>query len=404
VADRGGQAGRLRVVHVITKLELGGAQQNTLHTLAHLDPRRFDGALVAGTEGLLVPEALAAAREGRYEVRLLPQLVREVRPARDLTALAALVRLLRAALARARAAAGGGRPRLLVHTHSSKAGILGRAAARIAGVPVVVHSVHGFPFHPRQRPAVRRLYVALERLAARWTTHFVAVAQADVEEGVALGIFPRERVTLVRSGIDIGRFSGAGLDREAKRRELGVPPGAPLAGMIGNFKPQKNPVDFVRVAALVGARVPSAHFLLAGDGVLRTRVVAAARASGLGDRLHLVGWRRDVEEIMPCLDVLVLTSLWEGLPRVFPQAMAAGRPVVAYRVDGAPEAVEDGVTGYLVVPGDREGAAARVAELLLDPERAGRMGEAGRARVGEFDAGRMVRQQEELYERLLPPA
>jgi glycosyltransferase involved in cell wall biosynthesis len=248
---------------------------------------------------------------------------------------------------------------------------------------------------------VRRVWVTLERLAARRTTHFIAVAQADIEEGVALGLFPRERATLIRSGIDIPRFSGKGLDRAAKLRELGLDPTRPLAGMIGNFKPQKNPVDFVRVAARVRERVPGAQFLLAGDGRLRPAVEAEIARHGLGGSLRLLGWRRDPEEIIPCLDVLVLTSLWEGLPRVFPQAMAAGRPIVAYRVDGAQEAVANGAGGYLVEPGDIAGAAARIAELLLDSDRAAALGAAGRARVGEFDADLMVRRQEELYERLI---
>ena len=391
----------VRVVHVITKLELGGAQENTLYTLGHLDPARFSGLLVAGTAGILVADALREAAAGRYDVRLLRPLVREVSPLRDASALAALVALLRRELRAARERAGGGPPALVVHTHSSKAGILGRAAARLAGAPVVVHSIHGYPFHPRQRPAVRRLYVALERWAARRTTHFIAVAQADIEEGVALGLFPRGRATLVRSGIEVARFSGAGLDRAAKRRELGLDPARPLAGMVGNFKPQKNPVDFVRLAALVAERVPQAQFLLAGDGPLRAEVEVEIARRGLGGSLRLLGWRRDAHEIIPCLDVLVLTSLWEGLPRVFPQAMAAGVPVVAYRVDGAPEAVADGVSGHLVEPGDLAGAAAHVAALLLEPGRAAAMGAAGRARAGEFDAGLMVRQQEELYERLL---
>lgn len=393
----GARPARLRVVHVITKLELGGAQENTLYTLGHLDPARFSGLLVAGTEGILVPEAAA---DPRYGKRFLRPLVREVRPAADLRALAALAALLRAEVRAARAANPGGPAPLVVHTHSSKAGILGRAAARIAGAPIVVHSIHGYPFHPRQRPALRRLYVGLERAASRWTTHFVAVAQADIEEGVGLGLFPRGRATLVRSGIEVARFSGAGLDLARKRAELGVPAGAPLVGMVANCKPQKNPVDFARLAGRVAARVPEARFLLAGDGPLRPQVEAEAARLGLGERFRCLGWRRDVHEIVPCLDVLALTSLWEGLPRVFPQAMAAGRPIVAYRVDGAPEAVAEGETGHLVAPGDWEGAAERVAALLLDPARAAALGRAGRERVAEFDAGLMVRRLEELYERL----
>ncbi|MHB8834366.1 MAG: glycosyltransferase [Candidatus Methylomirabilia bacterium] len=384
----------IRVIHIITKLELGGAQENTLYTLGRLDPARFSGLLVTHPEGLLVADARGDSRYGKRFVR---SLVREVRPVRDGSALVALAGILRRELREARVEAGAGPPQVIVHTHSSKAGILGRAAARLAGVPVVIHTVHGFGFHPRQRPGVRKFYVALERLAARWTTHFIAVAQADLDEGVALGLFARGRASLIRSGIEIARYSGTNLDRESAVRALGFDPARPLVGMVACLKPQKNPVDFVRAAALVAASVPEAQFLIAGDGVLRPAVEAEVRRSGLGGRLRLLGWRRDVDAIIPCLDVLVLTSLWEGLPRVFPQAMAAGRPVVAYRVDSAPEAVTEGVTGHLVAPGDYAGAAARIAGLLLDPARASRMGAAGRERVGEFDADRMVRSLEELY-------
>lgn len=385
----------MKVIHIITKLELGGAQENTLATLGQLDPSRFSGMLVAGSEGLLVPEAV---KDGRYEVRFVPSLIRQVNPLSDLRALVDLTRLLRREVRRA--APQGGTPPLIVHTHSSKAGILGRTAAGLAGVPVVIHSIHGYGFHEGQSPPVRHLYILLERFAARRTTHFVAVSRSDMERGRSLGLFGEEKVSLIRSGIDIEKYRGEGIDVAAKRRSLGIPPTGKVVGMVACFKPQKNPVDFVRLAALVVLEVPDAHFVIAGDGVLRPQVEEAVRTLGLTERFHLLGWRRDVEEIIPSLDVLVLTSLWEGLPRVFPQAMAAGRPVVAYRVDGAPEAVVDGVSGYLVDPGDFRRAASRVVGLLRDSATAAAMGEAGRKEVAEFDAALMVRQQEDLYERL----
>jgi glycosyltransferase involved in cell wall biosynthesis len=167
--------------------------------------------------------------------------------------------------------------------------------------------------------------------------------------------------------------------------------------MVACLKPQKNPVDFVRLAAIVSRARPDTHFLLAGDGALRPQVEEAAGIHELSGRFHLLGWRRDVERIIPALDVLVLTSLWEGLP----QAMAAGRPVVAYGVDGAAEAVEDGVSGFLVDPGDYRAAARKVTGLLEDPAAAETMGRKGRERVATFDADLMVRQQEDLYRRLL---
>ena len=380
----------MKVLHVITTLELGGAQQNTLHTVAHLDRQRFSPVLIAGREGLLAEEV-----PGDIKTVILPTLVRRIRPLLDLRALAALYGIFRRHLREA----GADGP-LVVHTHSSKAGILGRAAARLAGVPIVVHSIHGFGFHDRQPMAARTFYILLEKLASRWTDHFIAVSRANIEEGVGRGIFSKDRVVLIRSGIEVDAFSGRGLDRKRKRSSLGARSGEKLVGMVACFKPQKNPLDFIRLAALVKKDMPDTRFVMAGDGELRPAVESAIADAGLGESVALLGWRRDVAEIIPALDVLVLTSLWEGLPRVLPQAMAAARPVVAYRVNGTPEAVADGTSGYLVEPGDYRTAAERVISLLRDPARAAAMGAAGRNKVPEFSVDAMVRQQEELYERL----
>jgi glycosyltransferase involved in cell wall biosynthesis len=206
---------------------------------------------------------------------------------------------------------------------------------------------------------------------------------------------------VIRSGIAIDAYRCRPEARAAARAALGVPPGAPLVGMIACLKPQKAPEDFVAVAARVRAALPEARFFLAGDGERRQAVEAAARAAGLDGAFQLLGWRRDVPELLAALDVLVLTSRWEGLPRVLPQAMAAGRPVVATNVNGAPEAVRDGVTGYLVPPGDIAGLADRVIALLRDPATREAMGRAARAAVHEFDATEMVRRQEALYGRLV---
>jgi glycosyltransferase involved in cell wall biosynthesis len=384
----------LRVIHIITKLELGGAQENTLYTLRHLDPRRFSGMLITHPEGILAEEA---RRAGTYRTVFIPSLLREVRPLSDLQALAALFRLLRREM---KDGAGDSDRGVIVHTHSSKAGVLGRLAARLAGIPVIVHSIHGFGFHDYQNRALRRFYITLEKIAARWTTRFIAVSRASIDAGAALGIFPAERATLVRSGIDIDAFSGRGLDRAAKRESLGVAPGRKVVGMVACFKRQKNPVDFIRLAGAVLSETTDVEFVLAGDGELRPQVEEAVRSLGLEGKVRLLGWRRDVAEIIPSLDVLVLTSLWEGLPRVFPQAMAAAVPIVAYRVDGAPEAVTDGVNGFLVDPGDFREASRKVVRLLGDPGLAASLGRAGSLRAAEFDADRMVREQEALYERL----
>ncbi len=373
---------RIRVTHILTRPELGGAQANTLYTVQHLDRSRFVPSLITSPDGPLAEEMRAVADA---QVIFLPEMVREIRPLADGRAAWALVRLLRCI-----------QPDI-VHTHSSKAGILGRWAARRARVPAVIHTVHGFPFHDHQAAPVRRLYVALERAAARRTDRFICVARSDLDKGEAAGVFRREQAVVIRSGIPLDPCRRAGGSGMAVRRELGVPDGVPLVGMVACLKPQKDPVAFVSVAAQVLREHPHARFLLVGDGELRGAVEAARRDAGLEERLILAGWRRDIPAVMDALDVLVLTSLHEGLPRVVPEAMACGRPVVATAVDGTPEAVADGETGYLVPVGEPAAAAARVSHLLASPERRHAMGEAGRRRVEEFDIDAMVRRQEELY-------
>lgn len=381
---------RVRVLHVITQLELGGAQQNTLYTCANLDRGRYEPVLACGPGGYLDDEARALPDVPVHFVR---SLVRPVRPHRDAAALVALVRLMRRL-----------RPHI-VHTHSSKAGILGRGAAWIAGVPRVVHSIHGFSFHEGQRPAVRAAYVAAERAVAGFTDVFIAVSHANREEGIARRIFPPQRCRVIRSGVDLSRFRAAGSRAGELRRELGLGPEDPLVGMIACLKPQKAPADFVDVARRVLEVEPRATFVLAGDGELRGALEGAIAGVPEGaKRIRLLGWRRDTDRIVADLDVLLLTSRWEGLPRVLPEAMAAGRPIVATAVNGSPEAVVEGESGYLAPAGDTALMAARVVELLRDPARRLRMGEAGRRLAAEWDIDGMVRAQEALYETLLREA
>ena len=379
---------RAAVCHAITMLELGGAQQNTLYTVGHLDPTRFRAMLVAGPGGILDADA---ARLPGVAFETCPHLVRPVAPLQDLQALWDLWRRFRRL-----------RP-TIVHTHSSKAGIVGRLAAFLAGTPVIVHSVHGWGFHPRQRSAERVLFTLLEWTAALVTSRLVAVSTANAQRGAALGIAPLERFTVIRSGIELAAHRAAA-DNGRLRSELGLAPDTPLAGMVACLKPQKAPLDFVAVAARVAAQVPGSHFVFAGDGELRAQLEQAVGAAGLRGRFHALGWRRDPEFIVGDLSVLVLTSLHEGLPRVVPEAMAAGRPVVATAVDGTPEAVRDGVTGFLHPPGDVEGLAASTARLLVDRELARAMGAKARTLVDEWDIDEMVRRQEDMYEELLREA
>jgi len=379
------------VVHIITQLELGGAQQNTLFTVSHLNRDLFEPILISGKPGILDDEA----RSLGIEFHQVPKMVREIRPHYDLAAAAALIKLLRKIKRRNKNLP------VIIHTHSSKAGILGRWAAFLARCDIIVHTYHGFGFTDWQPFVVRNVFKWAERITRPITDAFICVSRTNIERGARERVLREKDTALIRSGIDINGFSSEGRDRVSIRSSIGVPVESPLVGMVACFKPQKAPVDFVEAAKLVLEKVNNVHFFIAGDGVLRREIEQKAKELDIMQHVHLLGWRRDVPDLIAALDVLVLTSLWEGLPRVIPQAMAAARPVVATAVDGSPEAVSDGKTGFLVKPRDIEDMASRIVEILNDPELGIRMGEEGRRLVAEFDIHKMVRDQEKLYHKLI---
>ncbi|MBI5597965.1 MAG: glycosyltransferase [Elusimicrobia bacterium] len=378
---------RLKVVHIVTRLDFGGAQQNTLYTVAHLDPARFEAVLLCGRGGALDAEAEGLARAG-IRVRFVEDLVREVNPLRDAAALFQLAQLLREEAPDA------------VHTHSSKAGILGRLAARLSGVPAVVHTFHGFGFHDRQNQLVRAATVGLERAAARWADRLVFVSKANMATAGRLGLGDPERCLLIRSGVKLSAFPAA-VDRDAKRREIGVRLHRPLVVGVGNLKPQKNAEDFLRVAEAALRAVPEASFVFVGDGPLRARLEGSILAKGLSGKVKLLGWRRDAAELLAAADAFLLTSLWEGLPRALVEAMKTGLPCACYGADGVTDVLSDGENGVCVPPGDWELLAAGVVRLLQDPALRGRLGAAAAATIGpEFDIDGMVRSQERLLTEL----
>lgn len=379
----------LPIVHIITKLELGGAQQNTLFTVAHLNREHFQPYLITNDEGILVSEAMALRGVTTF---LLPELIREINPLMDIRALLKIRRIVKSLKKRDAA--------MIVHTHSSKAGILGRWGARLAGADVVIHTIHGFGFHDHQPFPIRTFIILLEKLTAMITDKLIAVSKANIQKGVEKGIFPAQKAILIRSGIELKEFQLVKIDKGDKRKELGVEPTLPLVTMIGCLKPQKAPLDYVEIAHLV-LHEKDAYFILVGDGILRDRVEKRMAALGLEKRFKLLGWRRDIPEILAVTDVFCLTSLWEGLPRVLPQAMIMGIPIVATEVDGTPEAVTDGVNGFVLEPHDVKGMAEKIVYLLGHSEKAIDMGRRGKTMVEEFDIWKMLSEQEKLYLGLL---
>jgi len=372
---------RIRILLVITRLELGGAQRVVLHTARNLDRERFAAALAWGPGDLLDDEVMAIPDLGVFPV---DSLVRPIAPISDFRALASL-----------RAAMRSFRPQV-VHTHSSKAGILGRLAARLERVPAVVHTVHGFGFTPLQTAPVRMAFRAAEGLLARWTDHFVTVSETDRQRGIEMGLFPSGRATVIRAGIDLEKFRAAA-DGDSVRERLGVPVDSPLVAQIGNFKAQKAPLDFVRVAAAVQKKIPEAWFVMVGDGPLRGRAEGLARSLGLADRMIFCGWWDDIPGLLAAATVSVLTSRHEGLPCSVVESLAAGVPVVATAVDGTVEVVRSGCNGFLAPAGDVRALAEGVCTILADAETRERFSTAASVGLEDFDHDLMVRRQEELY-------
>lgn len=382
----------VRVLHVITRMILGGAQENTLLSVEGLDRMdRYEVTLATGRTRGPEGDLLARARESTRLV-VIPELRRNVNPVLDLVALWRLHRLIR-----------HGRYDV-VHTHSSKAGVLGRAAAWLAGAPVVVHTLHGRSFHAYQPRAVNRLWRAAERLVARVTDHFISVSEVVADATVAAGVAPAERFTTIRSGMELEWFLDARADSEATRRELGLAPDAPVVVKVARLFSLKGHRELLDAWPAVVARHPDARLLLVGDGVLRAPLRDHARALGVLDTIVFAGLvaRERIPAMLSASDVLVHTSLREGLARVLPQALAMGKPCVSLALDGAPEVVVDGETGLLVEPGDPAALAGAISRLLDDPQLRERMGAAGRRLVDPaFRAETMVEGIAAVYERLL---
>ena len=365
----------LRICHVITRMIVGGAQENTLLTIRGHREAGAECELVTGPSPGREGKLLEQSVHDGLRVTVFPDLVRELSPWRDLRAFFALRRYFRE------------RKFDVVHTHSSKAGIIGRLAARAAHVPVVVHTVHGQPFHPHEKFWRNRLYIFLERFAARKCDRIFAVAQAMIDQCVAARIAPREKYRVVYSGMETGRFAAAKRDPQL-RTELGIPDDSRTIVTVARLFPLKG-YEFVLPAAekLVG-KYPDTRFLVVGDGPLHDELLRAIEQKGLAENFRFAGLvpPDEVCKYLAQGDLLWHLSLREGLPRAAVQALACGIPVVSFALDGAPEVVLNGQTGFAVTPESVDEVVSATGKLWDDPELRRRFGAAGRELVVErFD-------------------
>jgi len=379
---------KFRVAHVITRLCRGGAQENTFHTVRLANRERFDVDLISGYTWGHEGSIEDAVRAAGIRVIRVPALMRAIGPLRELAALHHLTWIFRK------------KHYDIVHTHTSKAGYLGRLAAARAGVPVIVHTPHGNIFDGYFPWFVTRLFVWLERRAAQKTDRIIELTEGGIEAHLAQGIGRREQFVVIFSGIDLAPYERAIERRDETRRALGVAPEELLVGAVGRLEPVKGFTYFVSAARQILASAPEARFVLVGQGSMANDL--RRQSADLGDRFRLLGPRDDVPDLMAAMDVSVLTSLNEGMGRVLLEAGAAATPVVATQVGGVPDVIADGQTGILVPPRDPQAVADAVCSLARDPERRRAMGRAARvAVVPAYGMERMVERIEALYEELI---
>ena len=382
----------MKVLHFITRLIVGGAQQNTLLNVE--DQHRDYGDQVTlvtgpgiGPEGSLEPRA----RAGGFDFRVIEQLGRSIRPTADWSAYRELLKLLRDI-----------QPEI-VHTHSSKAGILGRAAARRLGIPVV-HTIHGASFHVGQSPLAYQLYRQAERWAGKRTDHFISVADAMTDQYVAAGVAPREKFTTIYSGMEVEPFLNPPRPRDEVRAELGLQPEHVVAGKVSRLFHLKGHHFVIEAAADVVRACPQVRFLFVGDGILRKQFEADIARRVLGEYFVFAGLvpPERIPELIAAMDIVVHTSEWEGLARVLPQALISAKPAITFDIDGAREVIIPGQTGYLLTPGSVPELIEALRELVTNPELCRRLGETGRERFTDvFRHQTMTRRIREVYARVL---
>jgi len=387
---------KIKVVHIITKLELGGAQQNTLYTVEHLDKTKFDVYLMSGCGGILDETAKFLAKNVYVKVYFVKNLVREIDIIRDILALIEIFELLLKI-----------KPHI-IHTHSSKAGIIGRWSAFVLNLfrkekIKIIHTFHGFAFSRFHNFFVRNFYIILEFFTAIISDKLIFVSVDNIKTAKRYKIGSVKKYVLIRSGIKISEFYKVSFDselKEVKKKELQISSSEKVITTIGPFKPQKNLADFIKMAKVVVEKIPEQKikFLIAGDGEQRNKLLWLTKKLNMEDKIKFLSWYKDIKGLLSVTDIFVMTSLWEGLPRSAVESLVAGVPVVAYAVDGLNDIVKSGKNGFLVTPKDVNSIAEQVVYLLKNQNIFNEFKKNAVETIeNSFDIDYMVIQQENLY-------
>ncbi len=376
---------KIKILHIQVLPIMSGVQKAMLDILERLDRNKYAITILCNAEG----ELTEAAARLNINIIILPELRREINPLFDVFAFIKLFRLIKK------------NRFLLVHTHSSKSGFIGRLAARAAGVRCVVHTVQGFAFHEYSSRLSTFMIGLMERIAGLVTDRIIFVNQYDRKMALKMKLTSAEKMTLFPNGIDLSQFNVTE-PLPVPADLVGIVKRGGIVGMVARLWEQKAPQDFIRSIPVVVNTIPDAKFLVIGDGHLKDKLVKLSQELNISDHVLFLGWRQDVKALLKLLDVFVLTSLWEGLSVSILEAMASGKPVVATNIKGNNELVVDGETGFLVPAKNPQMVGEKVLYLLMNRTLAQKMGLKGYQRVREnFSIQTTIGKINQLYDTLL---
>lgn len=387
---------KYKVLQITNFMDMSGQQETVLSTTAGLNTDYFEAHLAANLSGSTRRNVdTILARRARsiphLHVHDLPYVRIMPSPYHDTRTLIDLVRLMR-------------RERFdIVQTQATKIALIGRIAAKIARVPIIVHFSHGWPYEFTLIPKPARTgFLMMEKVAAKMTDQFITCDYALLESGIRHNLGTRDQFVVIRSGMDLDRFLTVNQNQSALRQSLGIPPGVPVVGTVMIFEAKKKPELIVEIAPRLLEAAPDTHFLLVGDGEMMNPIKTRIAELGLQDRFILTGLREDVPELMAIMDIFVHPAWFDVLPRAIVQALATGTPVVATRVGGIPEVITDGENGFLVTPRDLDALASPVIQLLQDPQLRATMGRNAReSSSAAFTVDAMIKATEDLYMTLI---
>lgn len=379
---------KIRVLHIITRLDKGGSADNTLLSVLGLNKEVFKVDLLSGKTNFPSPKLIQLKEQNLIQSKEIGQLVRAIHPFKDIIALSQLYQYIKK-----------GRYDI-VHTHSSKAGLLGRLAARMAGVKHIIHTPHGHIFYGYYGRCLSFMFIILERWAARFTEKIITLTNAGKEEHVQYKIAPAHKFITIHSGLELGSLQPSDTKNDVAK-EFNIDKSDKLIGTVARLVPIKGHEFLLKAAPLVLQHYPNTTFLLIGDGPLRKKLENLAQQLNFFDKIVFSGMREDIPRLLNAIDIFVLPSLNEGMGRVLIEAMVLAKPIVATRVGGVPDVVEDGSSGLLVPPADPDALADAICTIMKNPALASKLASHAAIRSQKFSHTEMIRQLENLYKSVM---